>query len=233
MPQCVTLGQQWQPNSTFRTIAFSSGITLSATSPLMPIAGPPLERPLTLTQLLAVGLETKPDEPALVSNERSWTWRELDNARKASPHTTCARAAARRPRRVAVAQSRRAHRPLSRLPSTPGWSPRRSTIAIKRRRSITRSKSAARSILVAHAERDDDLAASKRRAEAAARPHHATAQGRPPPQPRRAVDEPTQSPEDRAPRLPTPLRRSGLHLFTSGSTGKPKGVTHSTKRSAG
>ncbi|MEM9660429.1 MAG: AMP-binding protein, partial [Planctomycetota bacterium] len=46
----------------------------------MPISGPPLEKPVRFKSLLEVGLETKPDEPALVSAEMSWTWAELEAA---------------------------------------------------------------------------------------------------------------------------------------------------------
>jgi acyl-CoA synthetase (AMP-forming)/AMP-acid ligase II len=46
----------------------------------MPFTGPPLDRPLELHNLLAVGLRAKPDDLALVSNESRWTWRELDAA---------------------------------------------------------------------------------------------------------------------------------------------------------
>ncbi len=46
----------------------------------MPIAGPPLAKPIPLTEVLAVGLATKPDDLALVSNESRRTWRELEVA---------------------------------------------------------------------------------------------------------------------------------------------------------
>ncbi len=46
----------------------------------MPIAGLPLERPIHLARLLEIGLVTKPHEPALVSFDSIWTWRELDLA---------------------------------------------------------------------------------------------------------------------------------------------------------
>src|SRR5438876_575583 len=46
----------------------------------MAIAGPKLERPTKLVNLLKIGLTTKPDAPALVSLERIWSWRELDQA---------------------------------------------------------------------------------------------------------------------------------------------------------
>ena len=39
-----------------------------------------LERPIRLANLLEVGLSKKPDEPALISLERTWTWRELDQS---------------------------------------------------------------------------------------------------------------------------------------------------------
>ena len=46
----------------------------------MPISGPPLKKPFQLDQILNCGLETKPDEFALVSAATRWTWRELDRA---------------------------------------------------------------------------------------------------------------------------------------------------------
>src|SRR5262245_65645543 len=56
----------------------------------MPIAGRPLEQPMNLSRLLETGLRTKPDEPALVSLERQWTWRELDQAsRRLAAHYLC------------------------------------------------------------------------------------------------------------------------------------------------
>ena len=44
----------------------------------MPIAGLSLERPINLSQLLETGLRTKLHEPALVSFDSIWTWGELD-----------------------------------------------------------------------------------------------------------------------------------------------------------
>lgn len=46
----------------------------------MVLAGPKLERPVNLATLLEVGLQTKPDTPAVVSLEREWSWRELEHA---------------------------------------------------------------------------------------------------------------------------------------------------------
>ena len=46
----------------------------------MRLSGPPLNEPVDLPRLLRTGLETKPDEMALVSAEEGHTWRELDRA---------------------------------------------------------------------------------------------------------------------------------------------------------
>ena len=55
-------------------------MSLDAEGIPVPIAGATLERPIKLASLLEVGLKTKPNEPALVSLERTWSWRELDQA---------------------------------------------------------------------------------------------------------------------------------------------------------
>ncbi len=46
----------------------------------MPHDGSPLERPLETREILSRGLAGKPDEPAIVSRGSTWTWRELDEA---------------------------------------------------------------------------------------------------------------------------------------------------------
>jgi acyl-coenzyme A synthetase/AMP-(fatty) acid ligase len=46
----------------------------------MPIAGPALNKPFHLGQILKRGLEAKPQELALVSALTRWTWKELDQA---------------------------------------------------------------------------------------------------------------------------------------------------------
>ena len=45
----------------------------------MPIAGPPLDEPVQLHEILKTGVETKPDAEALVSRRTRWTWRVLDD----------------------------------------------------------------------------------------------------------------------------------------------------------
>src|SRR6476620_2745459 len=46
----------------------------------MAIIGPELKQSIQLTRLLDIGLTTKPNEPALISLERKWSWRELEQA---------------------------------------------------------------------------------------------------------------------------------------------------------
>ena len=46
----------------------------------MPHSGPSLEKPVLLSELLQLGLQNHPGEPALVSMERQWTWAELESA---------------------------------------------------------------------------------------------------------------------------------------------------------
>ena len=46
----------------------------------MPIHGPKLENPTTVHDILKIGLETKPNEHALVSLDTKLTWKELDEA---------------------------------------------------------------------------------------------------------------------------------------------------------
>jgi long-chain acyl-CoA synthetase len=46
----------------------------------MPLSGPPLEKPVDITDLLRAGLDRRPDAIALVSVETRSTWRELETA---------------------------------------------------------------------------------------------------------------------------------------------------------
>lgn len=48
----------------------------------MPLYGGHLDGPVQLKDMLRKGLETKPEEPALVSLETRWTWRKLTFAKK-------------------------------------------------------------------------------------------------------------------------------------------------------
>ncbi|MEM7169422.1 MAG: class I adenylate-forming enzyme family protein [Pseudomonadota bacterium] len=46
----------------------------------MPFTGPPLEQPVSPTDILKSGLEKKPNDLALMSLEQRWSWSELDQA---------------------------------------------------------------------------------------------------------------------------------------------------------
>ncbi|MGH6902749.1 MAG: AMP-binding protein, partial [Geminicoccaceae bacterium] len=46
----------------------------------MALSGPPLDQPIQPPELLQRGLVARPDDPALVSAEARWSWRELDQA---------------------------------------------------------------------------------------------------------------------------------------------------------
>ena len=46
----------------------------------MSLSGPALAAPIPISDLLRRGLETKPDEPALISADARLSWRELDQA---------------------------------------------------------------------------------------------------------------------------------------------------------
>jgi len=188
----------------------------------MPIVGPPLSRPITLTQVLAVGLNTKPDDLALVSNESRWTWRELDAAssRLAAHYLAHGlkpgdRVASLLPNRgMLIVHYLACHK--AGLVATP-LNYRYQAPEIDHALEVSGA-----SVLVAHAERDDDLAQSKLAAKLplariafeatdGRRPNlESFLQSAPP-----AIDLPTPSPASPA-----------FIYFTSGSTGKPKGVTH-------
>jgi long-chain acyl-CoA synthetase len=46
----------------------------------MPLSGPPLDAPVNMPEVLKRGLETKPDDDALISRRQRWSWRRLDDA---------------------------------------------------------------------------------------------------------------------------------------------------------
>ena len=46
----------------------------------MLLQGPKRGEPICLPRLLDIGLGPKPEDPALISAENSWSWRELDRA---------------------------------------------------------------------------------------------------------------------------------------------------------
>jgi long-chain acyl-CoA synthetase len=188
----------------------------------MPTFGPPLDRTVELVRLLEVGLSMKPDEPALVSFESRWTWRELDTAS----------------RRVAAHYLGMGLRPGDRVASL---MPNRGALLVHYLACIRAGLVATplnyryqapeidhaldvsgASVIVAHAERDADLAQTKLvgRLPLGRIAFGATDGRRPNLEEFLRTDPPEFD-------MPTPQLDSPVFIyFTSGSTGKPKGVTH-------
>lgn len=189
----------------------------------MPIVGPPLDKPVRLARLLEMGLQTNPDGAALVLLHRSWTWRELDadSTRLAKQYLAMGlvpgdRVASLLPNRgallvhyLACCKSGLVATPLNYRYQTP---------EIDHALEVSGA-----SLIVAHAERDDVLVASKcvRRlrfgriifeAEGDAYPH---------------LEELMTTDGSSVALPPEPAPDAPVFIFfTSGSTGKPKGVTH-------
>ena len=127
----------------------------------MPLEGRQLAAPVDLRDLLRVGLDTEPDAVAMSSATDRITWRELELATDRLARNYVALGLdGGRPRRVADAEPHPARRALPRV--LPGGTRHHTTQLPLRAaaRSTTRSRSAARRAIVAHAERADDLAAS-------------------------------------------------------------------------
>lgn len=191
----------------------------------MPLVGVPLEAPVAPTELLRRGLDTKPDDPALVSRESSWTWRELEAASRRYAGNLLAlgvrpgdRVASLMPNRDVLLVHYLACLRAS-LVATP-LNYRYMPPEIDHALEVSRP-----AVLVAHAERDDQVAASRLAQElpcglvryGAAEPGGTTLEElierEPPPS-----DLPAPSPDAPA-----------FIFFTSGSTGKPKGVCHTAR----
>ncbi len=189
----------------------------------MPFAGPALPGPADLTDLLATALADKPDETALASPTRVWTWRELER----EIDTLAAHLVAmglRRGDRVASLMPNRGELLLHYLACL-----RAGLIVTPLNYRYTAPEidyaldMSGAAILLTHADRADDVRASALAGElplgiiAFGGPLEGAGQledliaGRRP-----SVD------------LPDPdIHAPALVFFTSGSTGKPKGVTHS------
>jgi acyl-CoA synthetase (AMP-forming)/AMP-acid ligase II len=187
------------------------------------IVGPKLERPIKLASLLEVGLKAKPDDAALVLLQRTWSWRELDDdsTRLAKQYLAMGlapgdRVASLLPNRgaliihyLACCKSGLVATPLNYRYQTP---------EIDHALEVSGA-----SLIVAHAERDDALAASKFVPQL--RLGQITFEAKDDTH-RRLEDLIMQ---DHLPNAlpPPPLSDAPAFIFfTSGSTGKPKGVTH-------
>lgn len=187
------------------------------------IVGPQLQRPAVLANLLGVGLESKPDDPALISLERTWSWRELEEAstRLAMHYLAMGLAAGDRvasllPNRGALLVHYLACFKAG-LVATP-LNYRYEAPEIDHALEVSGAV-----LLVAHAERDDTLSASKY---AGRLPLGRVSYAAPSGEHRRLEDLMTEEPPPRE-LPPPPPDAPAMIFFTSGSTGKPKGVTHS------
>jgi acyl-coenzyme A synthetase/AMP-(fatty) acid ligase len=189
----------------------------------MPLSGPRLDAPVNLLEILSRGLEAKPDELALISQRARWTWRELDqlSTRYAKNLINLGlrkgdRVASLMPNRdsliihyLACVKSGLVMTPLNYHYTAP---------EIDHVLEVTEA-----SVLLAHAERDQDLAASEH---VPRLPLGVISYG--------ADDVRSPSFEElldaTSPDLALPTASASdpaVIFFTSGSTGKPKGVTHS------
>jgi long-chain acyl-CoA synthetase len=189
----------------------------------MPIAGPPLDGPLDLPEILNHGLETKPDADALVSRRRRWTWRMLDSVstRLAGNYLDLGlapgdRIASLMPNRTELLVHYLACMKCG-LVAVP-LNYRYMAPEIDHALDVCGAK-----ILLAHDERREDLAASKHAGKLPlGQISYDDGGGRDDPtfgsltegEPTRDIAPP--KPEDPA-----------IIFFTSGSTGRPKGVCHS------
>jgi acyl-coenzyme A synthetase/AMP-(fatty) acid ligase len=189
----------------------------------MALRGATLAQPVELASLLEVGLKMKPDEPALVSLERTWSWRELDDAssRLAGQYLGLGLAAGDRvaslmPNRGALLVHYLACFKAG-LTATP-LNYRYQAPEIDHALEVSGA-----ALLVAHVERDDVLAASKQvaRLPLGRISYGADGAGGCRLEDLMAADGPAVD-------LPPPRPETPAFIFfTSGSTGKPKGVTHS------
>jgi len=189
----------------------------------MPLSGPSLDAPIDVRNLLARGLASKPDEVALLSAEVGHSWRELDQASD--------RLAAD----MLALGVRKGDRVASLMPNCnaliihylaclkAGFVATPLNYRYMAREIDHALEVSEATILLAHAERDRDLAASQRVGQL---PLGVIRYGR-----GNGAGPSFEDLLQRAPRkkdVPAPsLADPAVIFFTSGSTGKPKGVTHS------
>ena len=193
----------------------------------MAIAGAKLDQPVQLARVLKVGLNSKPDAPALVSLERTWTWREFDEtSTRLARHylalglTPGDRVASLLPNRGALLVHYLACFKAG-LVATP-LNYRYQAPEIDHALEVSGA-----SILVAHAERHALLAAS---IQVPRLPLGRICYGADQEVSKTTIQrlEDLLTDDARTIDLPPPRPEDPAFIFfTSGSTGKPKGVTHS------
>lgn len=189
----------------------------------MPLKGPPLKSKTILTDVLRAGLESNPEGPALVSRDTVWSWRELDQGSDRLAANLLAlglnpgdRAATLMPNRIALLIFYLACIKAG-IVATP-LNYRYQSPEIDHALEVSGA-----SILLAHVERDEDLASSQLADMLPlGRITYGAEDGRSPGFSELLHNEPA-SAELQVPDSDAPI----FIFFTSGSTGKPKGVTHS------
>jgi acyl-coenzyme A synthetase/AMP-(fatty) acid ligase len=191
----------------------------------MPLAGPPLTQTNPFGNLLGHGLRTKPDDLALVSARTQMSWRQLDevSTRLAEQYLALGlapgdRVASLMPNRPALVVHYLAclKAGLVATPLNYRYMPPEIDHALE---------VSGASLMLHHAERDGDVAASKlghQLPQGVIRYKSDDSRGR------HYEELVTQPPTGAT--LPTPDPDAPAFIyFTSGSTGKPKGVTHSQR----
>jgi len=189
----------------------------------MPVTGPPVKESINLPDLLQRGLAANPDDAALVSRETRWTWRELDETSDRLAANLLGlglepgdRVASLMPNRavlvihyIACIKAGLVATPLNYRYMTP---------EIDHALDVSGA-----SVLLHHAERDADVAASRlaRELPRGVVRYSARDGGHPSLEDLMEREAPVKDLGVRKPSDPAFI------FFTSGSTGRPKGVTHS------